>query len=187
MQQRMLIREVPSQIGKEVFLKGWVSVRRDHGKLVFLDVRDRSGSVQVVVLPNHLDSCAAVHEVRNETVVSLVGRVNERPANAKKEGELTGGVEIEALELTILAKGEEDLYRCLILRSRCQSRHPTQQSYRLAPASENTGDIQALFLVACRIRSGLPKRRVRRNQNAENSFFCHRGRSELFQDQVFRP
>ena len=109
MQQRMLIREVPSQIGKEVFLKGWVSVRRDHGKLVFLDVRDRSGSVQVVVLPNHLDSCAAVHEVRNETVVSLVGRVNERPANAKKEGELTGGVEIEALELTILAKGEEDL------------------------------------------------------------------------------
>jgi len=49
MQQRMLIREVPSQIGKEVFLKGWVSVRRDHGKLVFLDVRDRSGSVQVVV------------------------------------------------------------------------------------------------------------------------------------------
>ena len=54
--QRTLIREVSSQIGKEVLLQGWVNVRRDHGKLVFLDVRDRSGSVQVVVLPHHLES-----------------------------------------------------------------------------------------------------------------------------------
>lgn len=107
--QRTLIREVSSQIGKEVLLQGWVNVRRDHGKLVFLDVRDRSGSVQVVVLPHHLESCAAVHGVRNETVISLKGKVNERPANAKKEGELTGGVEIEALELTILAKGSEEI------------------------------------------------------------------------------
>lgn len=107
--QRVLIRDVPSQIGKEVFLQGWVSVRRDHGKLVFLDVRDRSGSVQVVILPNHLESCVAVQDVRNETIISLIGKVNERPANAKKEGELTGGVEIEALELKILAKGNEEL------------------------------------------------------------------------------
>jgi nondiscriminating aspartyl-tRNA synthetase len=107
--QRTLIRDVPSQVGKEVCLKGWVSVRRDHGKLVFLDLRDRSGSVQVVVLPSHLASCAAVQDVRHETIIALLGRVNERPANAKKEGELTGSVEIEALELSILAKGSEEL------------------------------------------------------------------------------
>lgn len=107
--ERTLIRETPGKVGEEVQLSGWVSVRRDHGKLVFLDVRDRSGSVQAVVLPQHAEVYAAVQAVRNETVVSIHGKVNERPANAKKEGDVTGGVEIEVLELTVVAKAAEEL------------------------------------------------------------------------------
>ena len=107
--ERTLIRETLGKVGEEVQLSGWVSVRRDHGKLVFLDVRDRSGSVQAVVLPQHAEAYAAVQAVRNETVVSIHGKVNERPANAKKEGDVTGGVEIEVLELTVVAKAAEEL------------------------------------------------------------------------------
>lgn len=107
--ERTLIRETPERVGQEVALSGWVSVRRDHGKLVFLDIRDRSGSVQAVVLPQNAEAALAVQAVRNETIVSLVGRVNERPANAKKEGELTGGIEIEVVSLSILAKAGEEL------------------------------------------------------------------------------
>ena len=54
--ERILMNEIPEKSGQAVVLSGWVSVRRDHGKLVFLDVRDRSGSVQVVVLPQHAEA-----------------------------------------------------------------------------------------------------------------------------------
>lgn len=110
MQQRMLIREVPSQIGKEVFLKGWVSVRRDHGKLVFLDVRDRSGTVQVVVLPNHLESCSAVAMVRSEWVVQIRGKVNVRPEKLVNHEQPNGGVEIEAFSMEVLNEAETPVF-----------------------------------------------------------------------------
>lgn len=107
--QRTLIRETVEKVGEEVRLSGFVSVRRDHGKLVFLDVRDRSGSVQVVVLPNHAEAMEAVESVRSESVVSIVGKVNARPAKAQKEGDPTGSVEIEALSIEVLAKSSEEL------------------------------------------------------------------------------
>lgn len=108
--QRTLIREVPSQVGKEVLLKGWVSVRRDHGKLVFLDVRDRSGSVQVVVLPNHLESCAAVAMVRSEWVVQISGKVNVRPEKLVNHEQPNGGVEIEAFSMEVLNEAETPVF-----------------------------------------------------------------------------
>lgn len=106
--RRTLIREIPGKKEEEVLLSGWVSMRRDHGKLVFLDIRDRSGSVQVVVLPQHKEAYEAVQSVRNEVVISVIGKVNERPANAKKEGDVTGGFEIEATSLSVLSKSVEE-------------------------------------------------------------------------------
>ena len=65
---------IPEKSGQAVMLAGWVSVRRDHGKLVFLDVRDRSGSVQVVVLPQHTEAGDVARSLRSEWVVEICGK-----------------------------------------------------------------------------------------------------------------
>jgi len=103
--QRTLIGDLSAHKGEEVTIKGWISVRRDQGKMVFFDFRDRSGTVQGVVLP----SSAAIEtakEIRNEYVVSVDGKVNARPeknVNAKVQN---GDIELEVTGLTILAKAE---------------------------------------------------------------------------------
>lgn len=106
---RILISETPNHIGETVKLSGWVSARRDHGKLSFFVLRDRSGSAQLVVLPNHTEASEAAKEVRSEYIVSVEGKVNERPGNAKKSDDPMGGIEIEVLNLSVLAKPEEEL------------------------------------------------------------------------------
>ncbi len=108
--QRILIRDVPSHVGEEVFLQGWVSVRRDHGKLVFLDVRDRSGSVQVVVLPQHAEACSAVALVRSEWVVAIHGMVNARPEKLVNHEQPNGRVEIEAFSMEVLNEAETPVF-----------------------------------------------------------------------------
>lgn len=102
---RTLIRDLHGSIGKTVTVKGWISVRRDQGKLIFFDVRDRSGIVQAVVLPK---SAAAeiAKEVRLEYAVSLEAKVNERPEKNRNEKAENGDIELEVLELTILGKAE---------------------------------------------------------------------------------
>lgn len=102
---RTLIRDLHGSIGKTVTVKGWISVRRDQGKLIFFDVRDRSGVVQAVVLPK---SAAAeiAKEVRLEYAVSLEAKVNERPEKNRNEKAENGDIELEVLELTILGKAE---------------------------------------------------------------------------------
>ncbi len=57
--QRTLNKELPANIGQTVSIAGWVTVRRDHGKLIFLDIRDRSGEVQVVVTPKAAEALEA--------------------------------------------------------------------------------------------------------------------------------
>lgn len=99
---RTLIEETTKNIGQEVLLKGWVNTRRDHGKIVFIDLRDRSGLVQVV--------CSGIEIaklLRSEWVVEIVGLVKERPANLINPKLTTGKVEVEAKEIKILAKAEE--------------------------------------------------------------------------------
>ncbi len=88
-----------------MLIHGWISVRRDQGKMVFFDFRDRSGSVQGVVLPSS-GSINVAKEVRNEYVVSVEGKVNARPEkniNAKVQN---GDIELEVTGLTVLAKAE---------------------------------------------------------------------------------
>lgn len=100
------ILDTTKNIGKEVTLAGWVHNMRKMGKMVFIDLRDRSGKAQVVFLPNNKDLVARAMELGPEFCIELKGRVNERPPKQVKEGDPAGNVEIEALELKVLNKSE---------------------------------------------------------------------------------
>ncbi|MCL5434927.1 MAG: aspartate--tRNA(Asn) ligase [Patescibacteria group bacterium] len=93
--------------GREIRLNGWIKIRRDHGKLIFLDLRDRDGIVQIVVNP-HISEEAykVVQELRPEFAVEITGKVNKRPENAINKDLLSGTVEVEATAIKILSKAE---------------------------------------------------------------------------------
>lgn len=104
---RTYIKDLKDHIGKEVSISGWVDIRRDHGKLIFLDLRDMSGKVQMVALPNHAEAHAAASTVRSEWVIEVKGIVNARPPKMVKEGVLNGDLEIEMLGVEILSQAQE--------------------------------------------------------------------------------
>ena len=107
MVSRTLSQNTPQKIGQNVTLAGWVHNRRDHGKLIFLDMRDHTGLVQVVVNPKVSEAAhRAASELRNEFVVTVKGQVNKRPENLINPNLPTGSVEIEASEINILSKSE---------------------------------------------------------------------------------
>ncbi len=107
MKDRIYIKDLKDNIGKEVVIDGWVDVRRDHGKLIFIDLRDMSGIVQMVALPNHEDAHKIVDTVRSEWVIKVRGIVNKRPERMIKEGVLNGDLEIEILDVDVLNKAVE--------------------------------------------------------------------------------
>ena len=88
-------------IGKKIVLMGWVDVRRDHGSLVFIDLRDREGIVQVVLDPNKTETASAKN-LRGEFVLAVEGIVRARPDGMKNAKIKTGEVEVEALRCEIL-------------------------------------------------------------------------------------
>lgn len=98
--ERTLAGETLKKIGKKVRLSGWVATRRDHGKLVFIDLRDRSGIVQVV-------GGADFGELRPEDVVEIEGTVKKRPKNLANPKIETGKVEVKVEKIKILAKSAE--------------------------------------------------------------------------------
>jgi len=102
--ERILIKDLHEHIGKEITISGWVNVRRDQGKMVFFDFRDRTGFVQGVVLPNS-DAMEVAKETKNEYVVSVTGMVNKRPEKAVVEG-ANGDIELEVLSMIILNESE---------------------------------------------------------------------------------
>jgi aspartyl-tRNA synthetase len=101
---RVYIKDISSNVGKEVTIKGWVDVRRDQGKMVFLDLRDVTGKVQAVVLPNHTEALEVAEKLRTEWVVEVRGMVNKRPEKNIKQGVINGDVELEVLAITVLAE-----------------------------------------------------------------------------------
>jgi len=89
--------------GKEVILMGWVNKRRDHGGLIFIDLRDRSGIIQVVLSPEVNEEAFHIGEkVRSEYVLAAKGKVSRRPAGTENENLATGEIEVYAEELEIL-------------------------------------------------------------------------------------
>jgi aspartyl-tRNA synthetase len=91
------------RVGEEVRLLGWVQRRRDHGGLIFVDLRDRSAIVQVVFDPDKLeDSFSIAESLRNEFVVSILGKVIARPEGMINTNLATGEIEIVAKKLEVL-------------------------------------------------------------------------------------
>ncbi len=93
-----------SHIGQEVTLCGWVNRRRDLGAVIFLDLRDREGIVQVVYDPDLPDVLETANTLRNEFCVQLTGKVRARPEGQVNKDMTTGAIEILGLTLTILNK-----------------------------------------------------------------------------------
>lgn len=106
MQQRVLIGDLHNHVEQTVTVAGWVHVRRDHGKLIFLDLRDRSGLVQAVALPNHGEAHETCTKLRSEWVVEVKAQVNKRPQRMVKEDEQNGDIELELKEVVVLNEAE---------------------------------------------------------------------------------
>lgn len=92
--------------GQEITLCGWVHRRRDHGGVIFLDIRDRDGLAQVVFDPDRAESFAAADRVRSEYVVKITGKVRLRPAGATNANMASGMIEVLGYELEVLNESE---------------------------------------------------------------------------------
>ncbi len=92
--------------GQEVTLCGWVHRRRDHGGVIFLDVRDREGIAQVVFDPDYQDSFQLADRVRSEYVIQVTGKIRMRPEGTHNPNMVTGKVEVLAKSLVVLNQAE---------------------------------------------------------------------------------
>ena len=107
MQNRILIKDLKDYIGQEVLIAGAVDLRRDHGKLIFLDLRDRTGIVQTVVNKKNENVYNLLDSVKPEWNLKIKALVKKRSENTINENILNGDLEIEALDAEILSKAGE--------------------------------------------------------------------------------
>ena len=89
-------------LGQTVTLMGWAHRRRDHGGVIFIDLRDREGLVQIVCDPDRAAMFAIAEDVRNEFCLKVIGRVRARPAGTENANLVSGKIEVLALELEVL-------------------------------------------------------------------------------------
>src|SRR3989344_4854026 len=106
MNERIFVGNARDHMGEEISLAGWVDVCRDHGKLIFIDLRDMSGKVQVVFDSKNDEAYKTGSNLRPEWVVSLRGVVKERPANMINKDSALGYLEIEAREVKVISVAE---------------------------------------------------------------------------------
>ncbi len=98
---RILIKDTINEIDKTISISGWVHTRRDHGKLVFLDLRDMTGLLQIVVIPGS-KAYEKIKDIRPEWVIELTGLIKKRPEKLINPNLITGTVEMEAEDLEVL-------------------------------------------------------------------------------------
>ncbi|MDI6821005.1 MAG: aspartate--tRNA ligase [Patescibacteria group bacterium] len=103
---RTLSSEIGNFDGKEIELLGWVQVRRDHGKLIFIDLRDRSGIAQIVFGPESKELHKKADALRSEWVVKISGKVKKRPKGMENPEIPNGGYEVVAGNLEVLAEAK---------------------------------------------------------------------------------
>ena len=104
--ERLKSSELKNYLGKEVMVEGWVNSRRDHGGLIFIDLRDDKGIIQLVVTPDTKDSFKLAETVRDEFVLKAVGKMRERAEDLKNPHIETGDIELVVEELTLLNRSE---------------------------------------------------------------------------------
>ncbi len=103
--ERTYIKDLSQKVGESALIKGWVSVRRDQGKMIFFDFRDMTGTVQGVVLPNS-PAMETAKESRTEYVVAVVGTVNKRPEKNIQSDKLNGDIELQIEKIEILSAAQ---------------------------------------------------------------------------------
>jgi aspartyl-tRNA synthetase len=103
---RILVRDLESQLGQAVTVSGWVNTRRDHGGLIFIDLRDHTGLIQLVIHPDKADAFALAEQARSEFVLSVRGVVRERGEGLKNPHLPTGTIEIAVEDIRVLNRSE---------------------------------------------------------------------------------
>ena len=104
--KRTYIKDLKAMTGTEVTVCGWVDVRRDHGKLIFIDLRDMTGRVQSVALPNNKEAHEVANKVRSEWVVRVTGLVNKRPEKTITKDDENGAIELELKKIEVLNEAQ---------------------------------------------------------------------------------
>ncbi len=103
---RDLATDLKTKIGENVQLAGWVNSRRDHGGLVFIDLRDHTGIIQLVITPEVAEAFKVAEGLRDEYVISATGTVRERAPELKNPNIETGDIEVVVDDLTLVNKSE---------------------------------------------------------------------------------
>jgi len=104
--KRILNIETLKYLNKKVRVCGWVQTVRSHGKIVFLDLRDKNGLLQIVISPEVGPLSKLANELRSEWVIEVEGTINKRPKGMENPKIETGGVELEAENLKVLSKAK---------------------------------------------------------------------------------
>ncbi len=102
--KRIYTKETSQKTGEQVKVTGWVNVVRAHGKILFIDLRDITGTLQIVFVPQNKEVYETVKELRPEWVVEITGKILERPKNMQNPKIETGSVEMQAEEIAVLSK-----------------------------------------------------------------------------------
>lgn len=93
-------------LNKQVSVCGWINKRRDHGGVIFLDIRDKTGLLQVVARPENKEVFAVANKIRNEYVVKITGIVCDRPQGTHNADLTTGNIELEAAQIHVFSEAE---------------------------------------------------------------------------------
>lgn len=103
---RTLIRDLNSKLGETITVSGWVHTRRDHGGLIFIDLRDHTGIIQLVVQPENAEDFRLAEQVRDEFVLSATGLLKERDEGLKNPNIPTGTIEVVVESMELLNRSE---------------------------------------------------------------------------------
>ena len=106
MNMRTLTHDALEKIGQSITVSGWVHSRRDHGGLIFIDVRDHTGILQLVFNPDKADAFAIAEQLRDEYVVSVTGDVRERDEGLRNDKIPTGSIELVVDHIRVLNRAE---------------------------------------------------------------------------------
>src|SRR3989338_1818722 len=104
--ERIYIENTAKYEGKDMVVAGWVNARRDHGKLIFIDLRDMTGILQVVFSPTEEETYKKAKSLRSEWVVKIRGKVKSRPEEMKNPNIISGDFELGATELEVLSQAQ---------------------------------------------------------------------------------
>jgi len=104
--ERTYALDAVAKVGEKISVSGWVNTRRDHGGLIFIDVRDHTGIVQLVINPDAPEAFALAEELRDEFVIRASGTVREREGGLKNDKIPTGSIEVVADNIVVLNRAD---------------------------------------------------------------------------------